>query len=966
MRQLDHLKRDPEYVAAFTKAVDDDLPPEERAALAAAATRRRILLIAIAAVVVAAALAFGVVQWRRDTPAKQLARAKGYVQQGQHRSAVIELKRSLQEEPAQAEARLLLGKELSAVGDAKGAELEFRKALKEGYPAENVIVLLVRAVSLQGNYPEVIALVNDASAVTVPEVNAELQTMLGTAYLATGKSEAGMSALNAARELVPGFSGAAIAEARYLAGQGKFEAAAAKLAPIPPDDKRQAELQSLEGDIARALHRPEEAIVAYQAALKLDATDQETRIHLAQVYVDLNRLDAARDEIAIIVRAMPRDGRGQYLAAMVGYLRRDFPAAREAAIKALDAAPGNGKAQLLAGVILVECGELVEAENHLRSAIQSLDQSVEARRVLAKLYVTRLEPLHAYDALLPALGALPNDRDLNALNVRIALMKGDAVAASDLFERTAARSPSDVNTSLVSASLLFGAGKPDAAVARLNGAAAAFPDNAEIDAALLMTHLQMRRVDLAMADWRQLDRKKPGDARSYKLRSQIEIVAGDVGKARQSLERAATLDPSYLPAIADLAALDLREGHPDDARARLRAAIARQPRATEAQLLLAHAEEARGGKPSAAVDALAAARASDPKSLDVVNATVAFYVRQNDPAATLAAAKYGLTFAPNDQALLATVGETAQRVGKMDESLKALTRLTMLNAENADYAIRLGIVQLAMGQSEAALVSFRNGVKQAPRRTDLPGATVEAFLATGRTDEATRLLFDVASNWPARTPMIDELNADIKLAAKQYPEAIAAYGLALATAPSTRLAIKSYNAMIAAKQRGQAKTLLVDWQSKHPDDAAMSLFDAQVKIDAKDYGAAAAAYRNALARHPDDPTILNNLAWVLAQRNDPEALAYARKAVGLLPGNADAVDTLGWILVQQGMTQQGIDTLTQASALAPQKLDIRLRLAKAQIKGRHNDAARVALRDIADKAPDSAEGKESKQLLTTL
>ena len=959
------MKPNPVYEAGFKKVLDDELLPEEQAALAARASRRRMWLIVGGGLIVAGALAAGALHWRRDNPAKQLARAKIYVKEGQHRSAVIELKRSLQEQPKQPEARFLLGSELAVLGDAKGAEIEYRKARQDGCPTERVIVPLVRAVSVQGNYPEVIVLVNDA-AVDAPEVNAELQTMLGSAYLATGKADAGMSALAAAKEIVPGFSGALIAEARYLAAQGQYDAAGAKLAAIPLDDKRQRELQSLEGDIARALHRPADAVTAYQAALKLDAADQDTRIHLAQVYVDMNQLDAAREQVAIIVRNSPRDGRGQYLAALVAYLGRDFPTAREAAIKALDAAPGNGKVQLLAGIIDVETGDLIEAELHLRNAIQSLDQSVEARRALTKLYLARQEPLHAYDALQAGLGALPDDRDLNALNVRVALMKGDAATASVLFERFASRFPPDVNGSLVGASLLFSAGKPDAALARLAAAAKAFPDNAEIDAALLTTHLQMRRPDAAMLDWRQLDRKKPDDARSYKLRSQIELVSGDVAKARQSLERAVTLDPAYLPAVTDLAALDLREGHPDEARARLRAFIASQPRSTEARLFLANAEEAPGGQIAAGVESLAAARASDPKSLDVVNATVAFHARQNDPAATLAAAQYGLTIAPNDQQLLATVGDLAQRAGRMDEALKALTKATALNAENADFAVRLGLVQLAMGRSEAALVSFRNGVKQAPRRPDLPGATVDAFLAAGKPDEANRLLFDVASNWPAHTAMIDELNADIKLAARQFPEALAAYTQALATMPSTRLAMKTYSAMMLAKQRGQARTLLVDWETRHPDDTAMFLFDAQAAIDTREYGAAATAYRKALVTRPDDPTILNNLAWVLGQRNDPEALAYANKAVGLSPGNADAADTLGSILVQQGMTQKGIDALTKASSLAPDKLDIRLRLAKAQIKGQQGDAARVSLQAIAAKAPDSVEGKESKQLLTTL
>ena len=959
------MKRNPAYEAGFIKSADDELTAEDRAMLARRARHRRAVIIGGVAVILIAIVAIGAVQWRRDTPAKQLARAMVAIHDGRHRNAVIELKRSLQDAPDQAEARFLLAQEFSTLGDSNAAAIEYRKAIKSGFPADQAIVPLVRAISAQGKFDEVIALVNDSST-EVPEASAELQTMLGAAYLATGKIEAGMSALATAGQMVPNFSGAIIAQARYLAAHGKYEEAGAALATIPPKDKRQGELQSLEGDIARALHRPADAIASYQAALKLDPSDHESRVHLAQVYVDANELDLARDQIALVVRNRPRDGRGQYLSALVSYLRHDLPAAREAAINTLQIAPGDGKVRLLAGVIFVECGDLVEAELHLRNAVQSLEQSVEARRVLAHLYLTRQEPVHAYDVVKPALDALPDDRDLTAIGVRAALMKGDAVLASELFERFASRHATDVNIALIGASLQFGAGRPDAAIARLNAASRAYPENAEVDAALLMAHVQMHRLDAAMADWKQLDRKKPEDARSYKLRSQIELAAGDAGKARQTLERALVLDPSSLSFVSDLAALDLREEHPDQARARLRAFVARQPKAIEALLLLASAEDANGGSASAALAALVAARAADPTSIDVAKATVAFHDRHGDSKAELAAAEYGLTIAPNDQGLLATVGDLAQRVGDTDRALKALTKLTTLNAENADYAVRLGIAQLAAGQSEAALTAFRNGVKQAPRRLDLPGATVEAFLAAGKADEANRLLFDVASNWPLHTPMIDELNGDIKLAAKQYPEAIAAYTQTLASTPSTRLAIKTYNAMMQAKQRLQARTLLSEWETHHPDDTAIFLFEAQVAIDAKDYGSAANAYRKALAGHPDDPALLNNLAWLLGQRNDPDAIGYAEKAVALSPASADAADTLGWLLVQRGTTQRGIDLLAKASTLAPQKMDILLRLAKAQIKGGQADSARRSLRDIANHVPESVEGKESKQLLTTL
>lgn len=69
-----------------------------------------------------------------------------------------------------------------------------------------------------------------------------------------------------------------------------------------------------------------------------------------------------------------------------------------------------------------------------------------------------------------------------------------------------------------------------------------------------------------------------------------------------------------------------------------------------------------------------------------------------------------------------------------------------------------------------------------------------------------------------------------------------------------------------------------------------------------DRAAAIDAYRAAVRAAPEDPRLLNNLAWML--REDPatrdEALAIAEKAVALAPGEASAWDTLADLRFRSG------------------------------------------------------------------
>ena len=78
---------------------------------------------------------------------------------------------------------------------------------------------------------------------------------------------------------------------------------------------------------------------------------------------------------------------------------------------------------------------------------------------------------------------------------------------------------------------------------------------------------------------------------------------------------------------------------------------------------------------------------------------------------------------------------------------------------------------------------------------------------------------------------------------------------------------------------------------------------AYTKTADKDYmDRAIALFKTIVEKQPDNPSLLNNLAYLLAD-NDKEietALAYARKASQSDPGNAVYLDTYAYILCKTG------------------------------------------------------------------
>jgi Flp pilus assembly protein TadD len=137
----------------------------------------------------------------------------------------------------------------------------------------------------------------------------------------------------------------------------------------------------------------------------------------------------------------------------------------------------------------------------------------------------------------------------------------------------------------------------------------------------------------------------------------------------------------------------------------------------------------------------------------------------------------------------------------------------------------------------------------------------------------------------------------------------------------------------------------------------------------KDYEDAAVHLERAFSLLPNNPVVLNNLAWVRYELKRPGALAVARRAYRLAPNSAAIADTLGWILVQEGELEEAIKLLYTASDAEPKLGDIVYHLAFALNKaGKKSDALKVlepALQSGTEVEFDQ-EGENAKTLLSQL
>jgi Flp pilus assembly protein TadD len=173
----------------------------------------------------------------------------------------------------------------------------------------------------------------------------------------------------------------------------------------------------------------------------------------------------------------------------------------------------------------------------------------------------------------------------------------------------------------------------------------------------------------------------------------------------------------------------------------------------------------------------------------------------------------------------------------------------------------------------------------------------------------------------------------------------------------------------ATEQSGDAigaEKRLKHWLGQHSKDLTTQQYVAQVYMQSGRNREAIVQYENVLKATPNDALVLNNLATLYQKEKDPRALATAEKALKLESDHPSILDTLGWILIEQGQLPRATELLRKAAEKAPKSGTIRYHLAVALSKGGDKANARKQLEAAISLGQAFKELDDAKAMLKTL
>ena len=344
--------------------------------------------------------------------------------------------------------------------------------------------------------------------------------------------------------------------------------------------------------------------------------------------------------------------------------------------------------------------------------------------------------------------------------------------------------------------------------------------------------------------------------------------------------------------------------------------------------LIARHLEAMGDTKGAQTE-LERAVAEDPRSAEVRAELAAFHLRREAPDAAEQAGNEALALnAANSEAhrVLGMVyaaradgagrGQAAQAVEFVRQAIAHLERVIENPAGLADLNLQytLGRLYTRSGQTDKAVQALSRVVGENPGSVQGRLALAQAYVVGRDMNSAITTLQEIVEDEPRVAGTLGQFQEQ----AGRPADAAESYTKALAVAPNSReLKVRRIAALVAAKDFARAADFAGQAQAQHPDDLRFPQFRAHALLQMGDAPRAITVLEPVARANPNDAATQLSLADLYSTAGrKTDAERTVRQLITIEPGNADALNYLGYLLADAG------EQLDEAIRLVQRALDI--------------------------------------------
>jgi putative PEP-CTERM system TPR-repeat lipoprotein len=272
---------------------------------------------------------------------------------------------------------------------------------------------------------------------------------------------------------------------------------------------------------------------------------------------------------------------------------------------------------------------------------------------------------------------------------------------------------------------------------------------------------------------------------------------------------------------------------------------------------------------------------------------------------------------------------------------------------------------MTMKNEQAAFDGLKKALALQPDYLDAQLALAGLEVRKGNHVEALKIARQIQKQ-QEESPVGYVLEGDLLMAQTKPELAAKAYEKGLTISKNGSLMMKLHTAVSQSGKAKEAEIRILQWLKEHPTDIPTRAYLANSYLGAKQNKAAIEQYQSVLRQESKNSSALNNLALLYQLEKDPRAINYAEQAYQVGPDNPSILDTLGWILVEQGNTVRGLPLLQKAANLAPEAAEIRYHFAFGLVKSGDKTNARKELEQLLATGKTFHRIEEAKALLKQL
>lgn len=727
----------------------------------------------------------------------------------------------------------------------------------------------------EGRYDE--ASINYRSAIQKDPRFAKAYHDLGMCEYAAGRVDNAVAALTRARELAPNDISvvedlADVTYNRYLSTnhpQGLYDAVTVLVKQILDKNPDSATGLRIQASLLYGDGKLQQAISTYEHANRISPNDPAIILPLA----DALRLDNRAAE------------------------------AERLAIELVQRKPDFAPIYDWLGGLYLSTSRPSEAEKVYQEHIKNEPKSASAYVSLANFYRTQHKDKEAEDTInsmtarsqdFPNCYLMAGDFYLSARNLP---------AAERAYRAGMTGDPAQKSLYLIKLAYLYTTQQKNAdALQALNEAVQDQPDDWEAQGlriSLLLATKEPAKIEEAINSAKAMQKKRPTDGRFPELLARAYEIKGDRQTAENFHKEAAHLDDQF--AAPRLALAEISKARRDSlAVLRYSEEILRaSPKNAPARLLHAWALIDRNDLVNAEEE-MQALVDDYPDSYDVNLQMGLLYIAEKRTRSALDVFDKLLQTHPGDQRILAGLATAYFQGHSYDAAIQLVTREVQKNPASETTRAMLARLALHLGKVDVAMQQYKTLADEHPQTAEYQAELGALYAYTGDKENAVKTL---------------------EIAARLMPNDADQQG---------RLALAYYAA------------------GKIPE--------------------ADAAYAKSVALKPADPTLLNNRAYFLAESgtNPDEALRLAQTALAKSPENPSILDTLALCYAQKKMGDNAFQILQPLVLNYPNEPMFRYHLAMALILRGDKDGARKQLEGSLSKHPSKDDLVKIKALLSRL